>query len=155
MARSPPRPAGTRRGASSTPPAGRGASPSASVPRNGASRPCPFRPKGRIFAAGGGPDRPTVRVGDFPSGRQVRKSVGHTGWLKSVAFSADSKRLVSASRDTTAMVWDVARAGEAIASVHELDSAAMSGLWSGLADDDAAKAYQAIGQLSTGGDAAV
>ncbi|MDB5320861.1 MAG: repeat protein [Phycisphaerales bacterium] len=114
-----------------------------------------FSPDGRMLAAGGGPDRPTVRVWDLGSGRQTRRLVGHTGWLTSVAFSFDSKRLVSASRDTTAIVWDVARSGDQTAKVHEVDAAAMAELWSGLADDDPAKAYQAIRQLSTGGDAAV
>jgi WD40 repeat protein len=112
-----------------------------------------FSPDGRMLAAGGGPDRPTVRVWDLRSGRQIRKFVGHAGWLKSVAFSPDSKRLVSASRDTTAIVWDFARGhdDDETPSKQEIDAAALANAWTEMADDDAGKAYQAMQQLSRGG----
>ena len=31
---------------------------------------------------------------------------GHTGYVRSAAFSGDGKRVVTASRDSTARVWD-------------------------------------------------
>jgi len=64
-------------------------------------------PDGKWIAAGGGPDAPTVRVWALSSGKMVKKLAGHQGWLKQVEFSPDSKKLLSASEDTTAMVWDV------------------------------------------------
>lgn len=118
-----------------------------------------FSPDGRLLAAGGGPDHPTVRVWDLRSGHQIYKFVGHAGWLKSVAFSPDSRRLVSASQDTTAIVWDVARgdggSDDATPPNHSIDAAALADSWSEMADDDAGKAYSAMQHLSRGGDAVV
>jgi WD40 repeat protein len=34
---------------------------------------------------------------------------GHTSWVNSLAFSPDSRRLVSGSRDGTVKVWDMPR----------------------------------------------
>ena len=41
------------------------------------------------------------------AGWQVRTLKGHSGWVYSVALSADGKRVVSGSRDKTVKIWDV------------------------------------------------
>jgi len=41
------------------------------------------------------------------AGWQVRTLAGHSGWVTSVAISADGKRVVSGSRDKTVKIWDV------------------------------------------------
>jgi hypothetical protein len=69
---------------------------------------------------------------------------GHQGDVRSVALSADGRRLVSASDDTTALVWD-ATGG---ATSAKLPSGSMQALWTDLASDDAAKAYRAIWLLA-------
>jgi len=115
-------------------------------------------PDGRLLAAGGGPDRPTVRVWNLLTGRQIRKFTGgHTNWLKSVAFSPDSKRLVSTSRDTTAIVWDVSTTTDNNNpdTPPTPDAAALADAWSALAGDDPIAAYRAIAQLAAAGDAGV
>ncbi len=40
-------------------------------------------------------------------GAQIQTLVGHTDWVNSVAFSADGRRLVSGSLDSSVRLWDV------------------------------------------------
>ena len=40
------------------------------------------------------------------AGWQVRTLAGHSGWVTSVAISADGKRVVSGSEDETVKIWD-------------------------------------------------
>jgi WD40 repeat protein len=42
----------------------------------------------------------------------VRSFRGHTGLVASLAFSPDSRRLVSGSRDKTVKLWDVSEPGQ-------------------------------------------
>jgi WD40 repeat protein len=112
-------------------------------------------PNGRYLAAGGGPDQPTVRVWDLASGALAAKFVGgHKDWLRAVAFSPDSKRVVSASADTTAIVWDVAGTVKA-AEVAKLDDVKLGELWQTLGDADPALAWRAMQALCGGGERAV
>jgi WD40 repeat protein len=50
----------------------------------------------------------TIRVWDAATGAQIFSLTGHTGWVFSIAYSPDSKCLVSASGDKTVRVWDTA-----------------------------------------------
>jgi WD40 repeat protein len=50
----------------------------------------------------------TVRVWDTTSGKPVGEPLEHGGAVRSAAFSADGKRVVTASADGTARVWETA-----------------------------------------------
>ena len=53
-------------------------------------------------------ERVWLRTGsEAGAGWQVRTLTGHSGWVFSVAISADGKRVVSGSSDKTVKIWDV------------------------------------------------
>jgi WD40 repeat protein len=79
----------------------------------GANYAMALSPDGRWLATGGyfhGFDPAiagAVRLYDFASGRLEALLKGHDNVVHSLAFSPDSKRLISGSGDRTAIVWDV------------------------------------------------
>lgn len=72
--------------------------------------------------------------------------MGHDGHINSLYFSPDGRLLASASRDCTALVWDLAGAAtqDKALAPRELDAA-----WADLAGDDAPRAYRAILRLAS------
>ncbi|MFM8330865.1 MAG: hypothetical protein ACKN9T_04185, partial [Candidatus Methylumidiphilus sp.] len=72
-------------------------------------------PDGRWLAAAGfmenavGEAHHYIRLYDFERGELVDLLRGHTDAVYSLAFSPDSRRLVSGSHDKTAIIWDVAQ----------------------------------------------
>lgn len=72
-------------------------------------------PDGKWLAAGGkfhdsdAIAGSTIRLYDFASGELVGLLKGHTDVVLDLAFSPDSKHLVSGSGDNSAIIWDVAK----------------------------------------------
>ena len=54
----------------------------------------------------------TVRVWDAASGAELACLRGHDGWVRSVAFDREGRRIVSGSGDKTVRVWDAATGAE-------------------------------------------
>jgi WD40 repeat protein len=104
-----------------------------------------FSGDGRFLATGesGG----TVRVWDPAAGKELLVLHGHRGAVVALEFAARAPVLASASRDTTALVWDLADLSPSeppppkMLTERELDD-----LWSRLAGD-APSAYQALQML--------
>ena len=69
-----------------------------------------FSPDGRKIAGSVGK---TVKVWDAATGEETLTLKGHTSGVNSVAFSPDSRQIVSGSDDMTVMTWD-AGTGQAI-----------------------------------------
>src|SRR5262249_39772749 len=62
-------------------------------------------PNGKLLAVGH--HDKTVRLCDAITGKEIRRLAGHEGAISSVAFSADSRVLASASKYEIARLWDV------------------------------------------------
>jgi RNA polymerase sigma factor (sigma-70 family) len=93
-------------------PAGRFVRQFVNVPPNSrklAKWPCQalaVSPDGELLAAN---DGWAIRVWDIASGQELEKFSGHNGQILSLAFFPDSRRLISGSEDTTALIWDVSQ----------------------------------------------
>ena len=69
-------------------------------------------PNGRWLATGGWMKSPgdpghMARLYDFSTGRLVKLLKGHTTIVNTMAFSPDSRRLISGASDNAAIIWDV------------------------------------------------
>jgi hypothetical protein len=84
-------------------------------------------------------DAGRVRLIEVASGKEVQRLRGHRGQVSSLEFSGDGRLLLSASEDTTALVWDV-RECLSEAARAELPCEAP---WDDLASEDAATAFRA------------
>ncbi len=100
----------------------------------------PFSPDGRTFASAGLDGQ--LCLWEIATGQLRRKFTGHRGSIDAVAFSPDGRLLASGSADATALLWDLT--GQRSPRPAPLRAAEMGRLWTELAADDAALAYQAI-----------
>jgi eukaryotic-like serine/threonine-protein kinase len=71
-----------------------------------------FSPDGRLLASGTSRPVGPVKLWDPSTGVEVVTLLGHTGTVYGLAFSADGKRLATASSDGTAKLWNVATGDE-------------------------------------------
>jgi RNA polymerase sigma factor (sigma-70 family) len=106
-----------------------------------AERVC-FSPDGRTLATVAYAD-PTIRLWELATGQERLALKGHHDGVTDLEFTPDGKRLLSASRDTTVLVWDVT--GLAGAAVRKTPPTAkeLDGLWQDLLGGDTAKSYRA------------
>jgi WD40 repeat protein len=65
-----------------------------------------FSPDGRVLAIGSAEDG-SVQLWETVSGRKRRTFTGHGQPIRSMAFSADGRRLATGSDDTTVLIWDM------------------------------------------------
>jgi WD40 repeat protein len=56
----------------------------------------------------------TARIWDAANGKELIVLRGHKGWVKSAAFSPDSKRIVTASDDKTVRIWNATSGKELV-----------------------------------------
>jgi WD40 repeat protein/serine/threonine protein kinase len=50
----------------------------------------------------------SIRIFDVATGRELRETPGHRGWIADIAVSADGARALTAGKDGTARLWDLA-----------------------------------------------
>ena len=70
-----------------------------------------FSPDGKTLATGGGWDH-TVHLWDVDTSTLRTALKGHTDKVRDIAFSPDSKTLITASRDKTMRLWDASTGTE-------------------------------------------
>jgi WD40 repeat protein len=104
-------------------------------------------PDDRLLAIGDAEG--VVWLVDIATGTVLREFEGHREMINGVAFSSDGSGLVSASEDSTALIWDVIGKRETKGLTGRLSAEEMANLWRQLADDDLRTAYQAIWRLAS------
>jgi WD40 repeat protein len=118
-----------------------------------------FSPDGKLVASGPsflGTRDNSVQVWEAATGRLIRCFEGHHSGVDSLAFSPDGLAVASGGGDSTILLWDVTgrradgrRHGKP-ATPRELDAC-----WAALADEDTAKAYDAVWALAAAPEQAV
>ncbi len=98
-----------------------------------------FSPDGRSLAAS---LLESIRVWDTITGKMVLRLDGHAGPVKTIAFGADGRTLLSAGEDSQVYLWTLRPKSP---GNHR---PALDSLWTDLGNDDAAAAYRAIWTLS-------
>jgi RNA polymerase sigma factor (sigma-70 family) len=112
-----------------------------------------FSPDGRLLASS---EVDAVHFWEAASGAKIRSFRGHRAEVTSLGFDRDGRRLVSASFDSTVLVWDLTgrlRDGKLVPA--DLSAADLEARWRDLADRDAARAYRAVWELAASGGRAV
>ena len=72
---------------------------------------------------------------------------GHAGWVQQLLFAERGQTLISASNDTTALVWDLAPALAPAERPAPTDDQ-VAGWWADLAGADAVRGYAAVWRLT-------
>jgi WD domain, G-beta repeat len=95
----------------------------------------------------------TVWVYNLATGQIRHRFAGHSGAISSLAFTADGRRLISASSDLTALVWDVglARSG----GIAKPEAKDFDRLWADLSRPDWPTASSAMAALVAHPDAGI
>ncbi len=92
---------------------------------------------------------------EVATGQPRRNLYGHGGFVGSLAMAPGGQRLLAASYDASAWLWDVTPAGAAKPRTEPLTAAAAAGLWAALAGSEAKSAFAAMADLAAAPDRAV
>jgi RNA polymerase sigma factor (sigma-70 family) len=106
-----------------------------------------FSHDGRVLAAN--PSGAKVGLWDVWTGKQLITFHGHQGGIASLAFSADDKRLISGSLDSTVLVWDTSKhTAVAPPSEDKLAADNEEKVWADLCVADAERAFAMMRNLT-------
>jgi WD40 repeat protein len=107
-----------------------------------------FAPDSRSLAWGGRKDG-NGWLGELATGAVRQQLAGHSGRVRSLAFSADGRTLVTGSADTTTLVWKLTgRLPSDDARTDMLTEADLAASWNGLREKIGTRAYTALRRLT-------
>jgi WD40 repeat protein len=116
-----------------------------------------FSPDGKLVVSGGSDEEDnSIHVWEAATGRLIRRFDGHHSWVWAVTFAADGLTVASSAGDSTILIWDITdrqQDGKLRSSV--LSTRQLESCWTALANDDAAKAYDAVWALAAAPEQAV
>jgi WD40 repeat protein len=105
-----------------------------------------FSPDSRLLVSS---DGAVIHVWEAATGKEVRTFRGHTGEVRYLAFSANGRRLASASTDSTVLLWDLTTSEPRARSLpKEFAEQDLAAWWDDLSSQDAGRAYAAIWRMS-------
>jgi WD40 repeat protein len=104
-----------------------------------------FSADGKTVAAAGRTG--VIYVWDVGTAKMRDVLTGHRDWVTSLDFSPDGARLISGSRDATALIWDLTGVADE-KGAKTLTPERLASLWNELADGDAGKAWRAGWRLT-------
>jgi WD40 repeat protein len=88
-----------------------------------------------------------IHIVDIQTAKELTVLKGHRVAVNALAFAPGGKLLASASDDTTALVWDVTKIARPVPSSKAPPAADMEKWWQVLAENDATKAFTAMGDF--------
>src|SRR5262249_47505756 len=107
-----------------------------------------FSPDGRLVACSEWGDS-VIHLFEVETAKLRHSLRGHRGRCNVLSFSADGKRLISGSNDTTAGIWDLTGQYGVNAHLGKPPSGAdLDAWWSDLAAENATKAYRAVCKMA-------
>jgi hypothetical protein len=105
-----------------------------------------FSGDGRLLASS---DGSVLHVWEVATGKELCTFRGHRGEIRSLAFSANGRRLASSSLDSTVLLWDLAVALRAAGpAVGKAEEKAVAEWWADLLSADARHGYAAVWRLA-------
>jgi RNA polymerase sigma factor (sigma-70 family) len=110
-------------------------------------------PDGRTFYVSD--NTGAISAFEVATGRVRRTLTGHRSYVGGLAVSADGRRLISGSHDSTALVWDLTVAGARAQRAEPLTESEADKLWAAVERDDAKAAYTALAELAGSPDRAL
>jgi WD40 repeat protein len=118
-----------------------------------------FSPDGKLVASAGGPygtNDCSLHLWEAATGRILRRFEGHYSGVASFAFSPDGLKLASGGSDATILVWDITgRRMDGLWHAQPLTPRQLDSCWTALANEDAARAYDAVWKLAAAPEQAV
>jgi WD40 repeat protein len=115
-------------------------------------------PDGRLLAMiapqeGDPPPQQEILLWDLRNGKELHRFKGYGSSVTSLAFSPDSRRLISGLYNSALLVWDVP--APAALPAAKLDAKNTAGAWADLASADTSRAFRARATLASSPDEAL